>query len=139
MVRKVKTKPQQAYGILVIFYFPTLPAGQSVSTENMDSRGPSKQSSYGYFVGNYYPPWYLGDKIGGRFTLLVPGTDPENCNGDTNSDGVVDGQDMSVLISDLSESCSGSCPGDVDGDGMVDEADIAWLAGSFGKVCPGTL
>lgn len=61
---------------------------------------------------------------------LVEGFEPgNNCIGDLDEDGVVDGGDMAVLLAAWGESTSSA---DQDGDGLVDGMDLAILVGNWG-------
>ncbi len=66
--------------------------------------------------------------------LLTPAT---ACPGDLNHDGVVDIQDLSILLANYGTT-SGAQPddGDLDGDGDVDLADLAALLSVYDTSCP---
>ena len=65
-------------------------------------------------------PW--NDGTGNRFDASCDGGPA----GDLNGDGVVDGQDLTLLLADWG--CSGpGCPGDLTGDGVVGGADLTQL------------
>jgi hypothetical protein len=62
-----------------------------------------------------------------------PGKDPIECPADLNSDDVVDGADLLILLGQWG-SCTG-CSGDLNGDNVVDGADLLILLGAWGN-CP---
>ena len=51
-------------------------------------------------------------------------------NGDINGDGMVDPQDLAILLGNWGP-CPG-CPADLDGDGVVGPLDLATLLGNWG-------
>jgi len=59
-----------------------------------------------------------------------------SCAGDINGDGMVDGNDLAILLSSWGP-CpgTGSCAGDISGDGVVNGNDLAILLSSWGS-CP---
>jgi hypothetical protein len=59
---------------------------------------------------------------------------PNDCPGDFDTDGDVDGSDLAVFAADFGRTdCSGDCEGDFDGDGDVDGSDLAVFAADFGR------
>jgi len=54
-----------------------------------------------------------------------------DCPGDLNDDGVVNGADLTILLSEWGI-CAG-CPGDIDGNGEVNGADLTILLGNWGS------
>jgi hypothetical protein len=59
-----------------------------------------------------------------------------NCPADLNDDGVVDGNDLGLLLAAWGPCpTSGACPGDFNGDGAVDGADLGILLAAWGA-CP---
>ena len=59
-----------------------------------------------------------------------------SCSGDVNGDGVVNGNDLAIVLSSWGP-CPGtvSCAGDINGDGMVNANDLAIVLSSWGP-CP---
>jgi len=55
---------------------------------------------------------------------LVAGVSYGQCAGDVNSDGVVDGTDLSILLSNWGPSAAGTPWGDLNGDGAIDAMDM---------------
>lgn len=63
--------------------------------------------------------------------------DPVPPCGDLNGDGLVDQQDLGILLGDWGCAAGpGLCPGDADGDGDTDQADLGVLLANFGLACP---
>lgn len=65
--------------------------------------------------------------------------DPNECVADLNSDGVVDGTDLGLLLAAWSskQDCQGeSCKGDLNGDLRVDGADLGIFLSAWGDECP---
>ena len=60
---------------------------------------------------------------------------PGGCPGDANNDGVVNGADLSVLLSNFGGAASGASAGDFNGDGQCNGADLSVLLGAFGSAC----
>jgi choice-of-anchor B domain-containing protein len=61
--------------------------------------------------------------------------DPPPCPGDLDDSGVVDLNDLALLLADYG--CTGGgCTADLDGDGSTDLDDLALLLASFGSPCP---
>ena len=73
----------------------------------------------------------MPDQIAGASYIDGGGNDICDCTGDTNSDGVVDGQDLAVVLGNWG--CSGvDCIGDLNDDGIVNGADLASVLGYWG-------
>ena len=53
------------------------------------------------------------------------------CPGDFDGNGVVDGQDLALLLAEWND-CAGDCVADLNGDGAVDGADMALLLARWG-------
>ena len=68
------------------------------------------------------------------YTLDVIEKVPDNCVGDVNNDGQVNGADLGSLIGAWGP-CSGPCPADFNGDSVVDGGDLGQLIGAWG-LCP---
>src|SRR5262249_42299509 len=68
---------------------------------------------------------------GGFITVFI--AHPETCPGDANGDGVVDGNDLGILLSSWGR--LGENPSDFNGDGIVDGADLAVILGNWGRGC----
>jgi len=75
--------------------------------------------------------------VSGSLVIDGPAQPPASCLGDLNSDGVVNGADLGLLLG-----AWGACPGDVPGcvgdlniDGVVNGADLGLLLGAWGP-CP---
>jgi hypothetical protein len=71
---------------------------------------------------------------------VCPNPEPEDCPGDFNGDGEVDGSDLAIFALDFGRANCGenpSCEGDFDPDGNVDGSDLAKFAADFIKTdCP---
>jgi len=90
--------------------------------------------------GNF-PEYYTKENqlvIGGfreaaRLSLTVEFIDEPEIPGDLNGDGVVDGADLLILLSQWGV-CGdpNDCPADLNGDGVVDGADLLILLGNWG-------
>jgi len=61
--------------------------------------------------------------------------EPQPCPADANGDGVVNGADLSVLLSSFGQAGAGPGFGDFNGDCAVNGADLSVLLGSFGISC----
>lgn len=69
---------------------------------------------------------------GGVFVARPTSTPP--CPGDINNDGIVDTQDLGIILGDFG--CVGTpCPGDINNDGISDTQDLGILLGAFGTLC----
>ena len=55
--------------------------------------------------------------------------------GDLNGDGIVDGEDLSVLLANWG-SCAAPCPGDLHPDGVINGYDLAVLLAAWGPAAP---
>lgn len=58
----------------------------------------------------------------------------DDCPGDINDDGTVDGLDLLILLGEWGE-CPGDCSADLNGDGAVDGLDLLIFLSSWGE-CP---
>ena len=58
------------------------------------------------------------------------------CPEDLNGDGVIDLQDLSVLLNNFGSTGASPGDGDIDGDGDVDLTDLSALLNAFGTSCP---
>jgi hypothetical protein len=68
-----------------------------------------------------------------KFTVAAP---PPSCPGDTNDDNLVDGADLSVILSTFgTKSAEPGTGGDLNGDGFVDGADLSVILANFGTDC----
>lgn len=67
--------------------------------------------------------------------LLQPTPPPSECPGDTNGDDLVNGADLSVLLSQFGQSVAPGTGADLNGDGFVNGADLSVLLGRFGVSC----
>ena len=67
---------------------------------------------------------------GNRVVVVRGFTISPTCVGDLNGSGVVDGADLSILLSSWGD--CGSCPADLNGDCVVDGADVSVLLASWG-------
>lgn len=61
--------------------------------------------------------------------------EPDPCGSDFNGDGVVNGADLSVLLSMFGRCVFGGSAADANGDGMIDGADLSVLLSNFGRTC----
>jgi subtilisin family serine protease len=69
------------------------------------------------------------------YEAVLKALEERRCLGDLNEDGIVDLDDLAILLGDFG--CTGgNCSGDVDGDGDTDQADLAALLANFGELCP---
>jgi len=69
-----------------------------------------------------------------KFSVAAP--PPPSCPGDANGDGLVDGADLSVLLSTFgTKSPEPGTGADANGDGFVDGADLSVLLANFGSEC----
>lgn len=59
----------------------------------------------------------------------------DHCPGDINADKVIDGRDLSVLLSQFNQLVTPGTSADVNHDGIVDTADMSVLLTSFGQSC----
>jgi hypothetical protein len=90
------------------------------SSPLMDASNPPHSASY----DNYPGFWYT-----------VGAVPPINdCSGDFNNDGDVDGSDLATFAEDFGRTdCAGDCEGDFNGDNDVDGSDLATFATDFGR------
>ena len=65
-------------------------------------------------------------------SFLIHLNPPPACPGDANGDNVVDGADLSVLLSQFGQSVVPGTGGDLNNDGGVDGADLSVLLSNFG-------
>lgn len=68
-------------------------------------------------------------------SFLIHLNPPAACPGDTNGDNVVNGADLSVLLSQFGQSVAAGTGADFNGDGVVNGADLSVLLSSFGSGC----
>lgn len=68
-----------------------------------------------------------------RAGFLAP--PPVPCPGDTNFDRLINGADLSVLLSQFGQSVAPNTNADLNGDGLVNGADLSVLLGRFGLGC----
>ena len=61
-------------------------------------------------------------------------TSVATCDGDVNRDGVVDSDDLSLVLGGFG-CAGGGCPGDADGNGATDSDDLSLVLGLFGESC----
>jgi len=86
----------------------------------MDPLDPPFSDTYDLYPGFWY--------------TLVASIPPNDCPGDFENDGDVDGSDLAVFAADFGRTdCSGDCEGDFDSDGDVDGSDLAVFAADFGR------
>jgi len=80
------------------------------------------------------PMWMDATSCSGNGRALVAADEMIPCPGDLNGDGVVNTEDLLLLLGDWG--CNGeSCIGDVDDDGDTDTADLLVLLAAWGE-CP---
>jgi hypothetical protein len=86
----------------------------------MDPSDPPYSTNY----DNYPGFWYT-----------VGASPPVNdCSGDFNNDGDVDGSDLATFAEEFGRTdCAGDCEGDFNGDNDVDGSDLATFATDFGR------
>jgi hypothetical protein len=79
----------------------------------------------GLSPGQYVLKIHRQDQAGGARVFGVGWLFPEQIGvpGDLNGDGVVDVNDLLIIIADWGP-CSGECPADLNGDGVVSVGDI---------------
>ncbi|MFO0828150.1 MAG: hypothetical protein U0572_08365 [Phycisphaerales bacterium] len=88
-------------------------------------------SGVGGGVGNLGEPRLVNfDFVPGLQYFVVPAPPPPACPADLNRDGVVNGQDLGILLGGW-----GTAAGDVSGDGTTDGVDLGILLGGWGG-CP---
>lgn len=75
-----------------------------------------------------------GDGWFSPFVLDLHGA-PQPCNGDINNDDMVDGLDVTVVLSGWGPCLAGGCSGDINADGMIDGLDMTVVLSGWG-VCP---
>jgi len=68
-------------------------------------------------------------------TGLAPCSPPPSCPGDANSDGQINGADLSVLLAQFGQSVTPGTGADVNNDGQINGADLSVLLASFGSAC----
>ncbi|MGP1346740.1 MAG: M12 family metallo-peptidase [Phycisphaerales bacterium] len=56
------------------------------------------------------------------------------CQGDANADGMIDSEDLSIVLGEFGQSGAG-LQGDLDGNAQVNSEDLAILLGAFGQSC----
>jgi len=59
----------------------------------------------------------------------------QQCPADLNADGIVDGNDLAIILGSWNPLSCPACPADINGDGVVDGNDLAVLLGAWGP-CP---
>jgi len=67
-------------------------------------------------------------------TIVPPIAPP--CPGDANGDGIINGADLSVLLSQFGQNVPPGTGADFNGDGVVNGADLSVLLANFGSTCP---
>ena len=86
------------------------------------------------------PPFYSNYNLDPGFWYTVKAEPLNECEGDFDDDGDVDGSDLAIFAADFGRTNCGSappCEGDFDGDNDVDGSDLAVFAADFGKTdCP---
>ena len=87
------------------------------------------------------PPWSANyDLYPGFWYTLEAAISPNDCLGDFDMDGDVDGSDLAVFAANFGRTDCASgpdCEGDFDGDNDVDGSDLAVFAADFGRTdCP---
>lgn len=75
---------------------------------------------------NHYRGWQIS-----YVNVKAALTDCPDCQGDLNSDGVVDVSDMLGVLNNWG-ACSGSCPADLNGDSVVDVVDLLQVLSAWG-------
>lgn len=63
----------------------------------------------------------------------VDPVEPPACPVDINGDGIVNADDLGILLGNFG--CSGACEGDINEDGTVNADDLGLLLGAFGVIC----
>lgn len=71
----------------------------------------------------------------GTVTTGVAETPPSVCSGDTNGDRLVNGADISVLLSTFGSAVVPGSGADFNSDGLVNGSDLSVLLASFGTSC----
>jgi hypothetical protein len=107
--------------------------GGSMSSPNFQIQGTVGQPTP---LPNTADPPYSDsyDLYPGFWYTTVASAPPNDCPGDFENDGDVDGSDLAVFAADFGRTdCSGDCEGDFDIDGDVDGSDLAVLAADFGR------
>lgn len=71
---------------------------------------------------------------GQLMAAFIPQTLPSNCPGDANYNGIVNFDDLNIVLSNFSKTGVG-IPGDLNFDGRVDFLDLNIVLGGFGATC----
>jgi uncharacterized repeat protein (TIGR01451 family) len=66
--------------------------------------------------------------------ITAPGTNPQGCFGDFNSDGAINIADFLILLADFG--CAGTCSTDMNNDGQVNSGDMLVFLTVFSTTCP---
>lgn len=139
---------------LVWLYNPTVAGGSSLaiifSVDVDDPLTPMDESGglmpnmiyASYMTGSFFEllDFPLQDSIDAitawhtPLTIVPPAPPP--CPGDTNGDGIINGADLSVLLSQFGQSVPPGTGADFNGDGIVNGADLSVLLSNFGNTCP---
>jgi hypothetical protein len=87
-------------------------------------------------LANFFHGWQV-DQIRIIAPQIVCEDPEQHCPADLTGDGVVDGADLLVLLSDWGAcpDSPSSCPADLNGDGVVDGSDLLALLAAWGP-CP---
>ncbi|MGP1345871.1 MAG: hypothetical protein ACTS3F_04280 [Phycisphaerales bacterium] len=80
--------------------------------------------------------WVVPSETGEFYEIILHGVSfpAPKCPGDLNFDGVVDSDDLSILLSDFGCTVH-PCVGDANGDGVTDSDDLGLLLSAFGTKC----
>lgn len=104
--------------------------GTTLAGELVRSPDPSGPEPLPTFMAlNIAPPF------SGNPGTILPCPEVEPCPGDANGDGVVDTDDLGILLGAFGGTTEPGTPPDFNGDGVLDTADLGILLGNFGGDC----
>jgi hypothetical protein len=107
--------------------------GTPMSSSSFQSNATLGQSSPLMDAGNL-PHSTSYDNYPGFWYTVDATPSINDCSGDFNNDGDVDGSDLATFAEDFGRTdCAGDCEGDFNGDKDVDGSDLATFATDFGR------
>jgi hypothetical protein len=69
--------------------------------------------------------------------IAYDGACEAGCLGDLTASGVVDGEDLAIVLNAWGPCAHLYCPADFNGDGAVDGADLSYIIGQWGPCSSG--